>query len=248
MLESYLIWNGVSSEEFDNLMIKKVPSLSRPRRKRDVYSVAGRNGDVIIDQDAYEDIDQEYQLFIYADEKGTEVAERAAEIAEWLYNTDSGYIQLQDSYDAEYVRYAYISDQVEIENALAQFGTVVIPFRMRPERFLSGGLMESELSGSPVQVSNLTKFASRPLFYVESNTAGAATLTVNDVTISISSLQDYLYIDCDEQNVYRQKTENKNSLVTLSGGEFPVLHSGENTISWSSRVSKVVLTPRWWTI
>ena len=249
MLENYIIWNGISSEDFDHLMIKKVPSLDRPKRKMEVFSVPGRNGDIVLSQDAYEDYEVEYKLFLYADEKGSELAERCAEIAEWLYEP-VGYTQFQDSYDPEYIRYAYISDEVEIKNKLAKYGTVEIPFTFRPERYLTVGQFETEYTLPPVTIGNPTKFPSKPLIHIYPNTSVVltnATLTINDCVISISSLTEDMYIDCESMNAYKDDT-NKNPLISLSTNDFPRLEAGQNTITWSSRIEKISIVPRWWTI
>lgn len=249
MLESYIIWNGVSSEEFENLLIKKVPNLNRPKRKREVYQVPGRNGDVILTQDAYEDYDLEYQLFLYADEKGEELAQRCEEIADWLY-TPVEYAPFVDSYDPEYTRYAYIPEEVEIKSKLAKVGTVKIPFRFRPERFLNSGLAPTAYEDSPVTLGNPTRHPAKPLIHLEADTSVVltnATLQINDDVITITELADEMYIDCETMNAYKGNT-NLNPFVRLSGESFPVLKQGANTVSWSNRIKKVTITPRWWTI
>lgn len=248
MLDNYIIWNGISSEEFDGLLIKKIPALDRPRRKRDVYSVPGRNGDVIFEQDAFEDYELEYQLFLYSEESGTENAERITEIAEWLLSP-SGYTKFQDSYDPDYVRYAYIVDDISITNALQQYGTVKITFRFRPERFLEVGLFPVKYL-SAFEISNPTRFASKPLLVLEADenvTLKNASITINGDTILISELEDTMYIDFETQDAYYGST-NLNPFITLSGGTFPKLQPGPNEITWSNRVKSVTITPRWWTI
>ena len=51
--EGSFIWNSKNSRDF-GLYMAKAPSISRPARKQEVVSVPGRNGDIIIQHDAWE--------------------------------------------------------------------------------------------------------------------------------------------------------------------------------------------------
>ena len=250
MLDHAITWNGISSDEFDGLMIKKVPSLDRPRRKRDIYSVPGRNGDIIVAQDAYEDVDVGYQLFLYTERVGEDLTELCVSIADWLYGTDGGYVEFTDSYEPNYVRYAYISDQVDIENHLSQFGTVTIPFRFRPERYLVTGQMWMDCTNKPqtdITFANPTKFAAKPLIYVKGT--GTVTLEVNGGTIVVRGNTKGIYLDCDKMDAYDDDGDNANSYVTLMDmWEFPSFQSGANTFRWGDTATEVKVMPRWWTV
>lgn len=75
--------------------------------------------------------------------------------------------------------------------------------------------------------------------------SGNGVLTINDSRVTITGMVDYLHIDCEQQNCYRQLAENRNNLVSLSDG-FPVLKPGDNSIGYSGGITKVEITPRWW--
>jgi phage-related protein len=63
--------------------------------------------------------------------------------------------------------------------------------------------------------------------------------------MSFEGITDYLNIDCDRMDVYRLPSENRNSLMT---GDFPVLSSGDNIVSYSGGITSVTITPKFWTI
>jgi phage-related protein len=63
--------------------------------------------------------------------------------------------------------------------------------------------------------------------------------------MSFTGITDYLNIDCDTMDVYRQAAENKNNLMT---GSFPVLPSGNSTVTFTGGISTVTITPRWYVI
>lgn len=249
MLNDYIIWNGVSSEDFDNLIVKKIPSLKRPKRKYSVYSVPGRNGDIIIPQDAYEDYEVTYQLFLYTEKKGTDLAEMCAEVSDWLYSTDGDYAEFMDSFEPDVKRYAYISESVDITQALTQYGTVKIKFRFMPKRYLLNGLTMATHETSPITIANPTKFSASPLIYVVADTTvpiSNAVITINNDTISISELASDMYIDFEEKKAYDSNGNNLNQKVTLSADEYPSIGSGITTISWTARIKELSIMPRWW--
>lgn len=78
--------------------------------------------------------------------------------------------------------------------------------------------------------------------------SGAGTVYCNGTTITISDIPQYIYIDSDSQNCFKEISDaNLNSLVSLSNG-FPVLSAGGNNISWSGGVTNVEVMPRWWNL
>ena len=100
----------------------------------------------------------------------------------------------------------------------------------------------------PYKVINPTLFASKPLLMV----TGRGTLSVGDVTLTISgTTSQVLYIDCDIMEVYSitgGQMQPQNSLVTISGNEYPTLQPGATQITLGSGITQVVITPRWWRI
>jgi phage-related protein len=73
---------------------------------------------------------------------------------------------------------------------------------------------------------------------------GPGTVTVGSVTLNIISLTDYLKIDCEEMNVYRETAENKNNCVSL--GEYPSIPEGKSKVTFTGGITSVDIMPRWW--
>ena len=100
----------------------------------------------------------------------------------------------------------------------------------------------------PYKLVNPTLFPSKPLLKV----TGRGTLSVGDVTLTISgTTSQVLYIDCDIMEVYSitgGQMQPQNSLVTISGNEYPTLQPGATQITLGSGITQVVITPRWWRI
>ena len=73
---------------------------------------------------------------------------------------------------------------------------------------------------------------------------GSGTLTIQGQTMNITDLVDYVYIDSEQQDVYRLPSENRNSLAS---GVFPKLLPGDNSITISGFTS-VEIIPRFYTL
>ena len=89
---------------------------------------------------------------------------------------------------------------------------------------------------------NPTAYEAKPLIKVTGS--GSGTLTIQGQTMNITNLVDYVYIDCEQQDVYRLPSENRNSLAS---GVFPKLMPGNNSITISG-FNSVEIVPRFYTL
>ena len=219
--------------------IASAPHIVRPTRKMTVTPIAGSNREFVEMENAWNSYDQTYTLFV-GDGTENSIQDIVNECARVLYK--NGWQVLLDDYDSDHYRMAYYAGPFDVENRRTFAGKFDVTFRCRPERFLITG-------NTPVNVEtggtifNPTGFDSKPLIRITGS--GSGTLTVAGVTMAFTGITDYLNIDCDRMDVYRLPTENKNNLMT---GEFPVLHSGDNIISFTGGITGVTITPKWWTI
>ena len=69
-------------------------------------------------------------------------------------------------------------------------------------------------------------------------------MTIGDTTVRFSEISDFVVLDCDLQDAYKN-LENKNSTMT---GSFPGLAPGENIVTFSGGITKIEIIPRWWTL
>lgn len=239
MHNAIIIFGGRSSEDY-GLRISRDPDIIHAKRKIKVYSVDGRNGNIIFPENAWENYDQTYE--IYAVNTDDEVQKEGAAIAEWL-NGLSGYQVLEDSYEPDYFRLAYYSGSLNMTNRFSRLGKANIIFSCRPERFLKNGMNEITISSTGRSIFNPSDHAARPLIKVNGTASGSVTIGSN--TMQIDTITDYLWIDCEEMEVYRGANENRNSAVR---GNFFSLEPGDSTITFTGGISSLVITPRWWII
>lgn len=219
--------------------VASAPAIIRPKRKMTVTKIAGTNREVVEMEDAWETYDQPYSMFV-GDGSMDFIQSALDEVARVLNKT--GWQTLLDDYDPDYYRLAYYQGGFNVENRRTRVGVFDISFKCRPERFLISGNNEVNIPSGD-SIFNPTAFSSKPLIRITGS--GNGTLTVAGTTMSFTNIADYLYIDCDKMDVYRLPSENRNSLMT---GDFPVLKSGNNVVSFTGGISSVMITPKWWTI
>lgn len=237
-MRSYLIWGGVCSWDL-GLVIERVPNQNRPARKVERYSVPGRNGDIIVAQDAWENVEQTYEVW-----GGNGAINDATivgyAIAEWLCSK-KGYQRLEDTYDPDHYRLAFFEGPYDFQSVLRRRGRAEITFSCDPRRFLTRGEEVIELNGTTIVV-NPTSFTARPQMVVHGSGNGAIECGGN--TITITGIYDGMVLDCDAQDAYYPGV-NLNSLVS---GEFPVIPGGDQTITITGGITSVEVTPNWWTL
>lgn len=226
-------YNDIASFEF-GLIVTGLRTYGAPNRRVETVHVRGRNGDLLIDEGTFDNIIVSYDIAVVQD---FEVNARA--IAQWLL-ADGGYHDLWDTYNDDLMRRATYFNAIDFDvESLRKQGKATINFYAKPQRFLTSGNNVTTFTSSGT-ITNPTSFASKPLLRVY----GTGTLIVNGYVITVNSVNSYVDIDCESMQCYKGTT-NCNNNVTIN--KFPVLKSGSNTINLQG-VSKVDITPRWWTI
>ena len=234
-----IYWAGRSSDDV-HVIVERYPSVTLAGRKLDTQAVPGRNGDLLFEQNAYQNYIQAYEVYMSAERIRLPRAMR--EVANWLC-APSGYQNLEDDYDVDAYRLAYFAGPLDVESVMNRFGRATIEFNCRPQRFLRVGDQVVHATQGQTLL-NPTAFTALPLITVTGT--GAGTLTVGDVTVTINSIpRGVVVLDSDTQNAY-YGAFNLNS--TISAPEFPTLPAGEVAVRWAGGITGVEIKPRWWTL
>lgn len=231
-----IIFNNKSSADC-RIQVAHPPGYAYPERDYTVTHIPGRNGDIIQDNGCYKNVERTYEVSF--DAPNEDFATYANAVSAWLHST-TGYARLEDSYEPNYYRMATYQESNIFENLYNQAGTATIVFECKPQRFLKTGDNTIAIQNS-LTIMNPTGFEAYPLFKV---TGTSGVLTVNGNSITFASIDNFVILDCELQDAYKENI-NKNSTIS---GTFPVLKPGSNTISWTGGISSVTMKPRWWTI
>ena len=231
-----IIFNNKSSADC-RIQVAHPPGYAYPERDYTITHIPGRNGDIIQDNGCYKNVERTYEVSF--DVPNEDFATYANAVSAWLHST-TGYARLEDSYEPNYYRMATYQESNIFENLYNKAGTATIVFECKPQRFLKTGDNTITIQNS-LTIMNPTGFEAYPLFKV---TGTSGVLTVNGNSITFSSIDGFVMLDCELQDAYKENI-NKNSTIS---GTFPVLKTGSNTISWTGDITSVTMKPRWWTI
>lgn len=234
-----ILWAGTSNKDV-GMVVEHYPSIILPKRKQEIQQVPGRNGDIILYQDAYENYEQSYQVFIDSTLKNG-MTRVIPMISDWLLG-HQGYQRLEDSYFPDVYRMAYYTGGVEFVSFFNQYGEGTLTFNCAPEKYYKMGERPITVSNGQI-ISNPTLFPAKPLITLTGS--GAATLYFGNNSLSISSIDGSLTIDIRDHKAYKGGT-NKNS--TITGLYENMLLKGKTNVHWSGNITKMTMIPRWWTI
>ena len=238
--QGLIVFGGEASADY-GMVVSEAPTFEKPTRKNTVYQVPGRNGAIVFQQDAWNDVTRKYKVWI-AEDENEDLATKANAVLGWLYSK-TGYQRLEDNFEPDVFRLAYYNGGQSVSNELTQYGETTLTFTCRPERFYKIGEDAISVTNGD-KINNFTRYTSKPLIHIEVASATTITVTANGKTIS-AAVTDYINIDCETMNAYRLTSENKNGDIS---GDFPTLAPGTNTIGITGTLTSCTITPRFFTI
>lgn len=242
-----IVFNGVSSTSL-GLVVERVPNMDRPERKYDRYSVPGRNGDIFVMQDAWENVEQSYDIW-WEDSISATVAEGGYTLSEWLFGT-SDYATLTDDFDPDHYRKAVFLGPYDVENTMQKLGRARITFDCDPRRFLNSGLNWINInSGAYTYITNPTPFVAKPVVELEDSTATGHQIKVENGAdasnlIIAAGVGSFIADSSRESITYSDGTP---AFASVSG-TYPLLWPGENELIIYGYFDSAKIQPNWWTL
>lgn len=179
VIQKKLYVDGINLANY-GLYITGQSAFNAPQRDVELVSIPGRNGDYIIDNGRFQNIEVTYPAGLRED--ATNFATRVAEIRNILASRHR-YVRIEDDYNPNEYREGMFVSGLEVapacDNIAGQFDLV---FNCKPQRFLkSGETAVSVASGGTI--TNPTPFESKPLIEF----GGYGTMTVNGYEITLNS-------------------------------------------------------------
>lgn len=252
---SSFTFNKANSKDYGLLVNRTQGVHGSPKPVIETVNVPGR-GNLIIskkadpyDNDEYEDILKSYSVHIVPEsiaEQTTEMLARA--IYRWLYGAGAKYQKLEDSYEPNYYRKAYVAEMMSVERiAQGLLSTLTIEFTCKAYKYLVSGLDIITITNADGggMLYNPEGFTASPLIKVIGS--GDITLYMNgrEHQMTIPEGDEYIMIDSEIMNSYRESVlKNANTKFTY----YPKLVAGTNEITWSGNVTQIDIIPRWCTL
>jgi len=245
-MRNYFTFGNIDSRDY-GVYISGEGVFNAPARAYEAISIPGRNGDLLLGGDRFNNIDVTYPAFIASDFKANMANFRNA------LASQKGYKQLIDSYHPNEVRYGCFMEEFKIEPTSSLVaGEFEITFNCKPQRFLASGLEPIEFTDSYYIFDNPTPYDAMPIITVTGY--GTFYEYLPDQTRLkwiIADIYTDVTFNSEVWDVY-SGTANANDVITFETLDtpFPVFKPGENKIQRHSQshITKVTVTPRWFII
>lgn len=254
-MRNYFTFGDEDSRNY-NVYINGSGAFNAPGRAYNMVSIPGRNGDLILSQNRYQNIEVTYPAFISRNFKTSLEAFRSMLLA------TTSYKKLVDTYNPDEFRAAYFGGGIDVSpTAALHAGEFDVTFNCKPQRFLASGELAVEVASGDA-ITNPTLFPARPVIYVE----GYGNLTIGSDVITIANQFPAIVIDSEILDCYASTgnpivnsaivgaavlgmggyVANANGAVTFATEDFPLLQPSATRITYDSTITKVTITPRWW--
>lgn len=243
--EPYFEFNGHKSID-KNLYLLNEMELTIPESDLRFDEVDGRQGAIIYDNEREKDIIKTFPMELRK-EAGKSLFQQVREITHWL-KEPKRYSRLLFSEDPEYFYEGIFHSQVRILDRWRDHFDVALPFRCKPVMFrLDGQTAVSILSGRTLE--NPESIPSLPIIQFRYSGTADATLTINGRQFRIlrAAGAGLITIDSELGTAYRDGIANiSNAILMQSDGyHVPELRPGANTISFTTQITQMTITPRW---
>lgn len=229
-MKDWFEWNDVKCTTF-GIHITAQPTLIRPSERVTFTNVPGRPGTLTLleGDDVYDD-------FILPVECTVADMNRVDGISAWLKGT--GKLKLAARPGGFY--YARIANQIEFAKVLRNHEnrTFTVNFRCKPFWYQSD-VQPITLITSGTFITNPGSVFSEPVITVYGS--GEITLMVGTTICELSDINGSITLDTPLMEAYSGVT----SMNSHMSGDFPLLESGQNAISWTGNVTNITVQPNW---
>ena len=229
-------FDGKDSFNDYGILVETRPHVFSPERRVSYIDVKGRDSALRDDEKTYEDI----TIAVECSFKGN-LYQQISDIKAWLLN--AGESDLIFSYQSDKKYLAQVVSSMDFEVALRITSKFVILFKCQPFQYAVDNapiIISDSASGT---LTNPSSIASFPMIKV--NGTGDCDITVNGGRVSFSNIDGSVTVNSEIQETYEDTgTElvNKNSTKT---GDFPLLKTGINTISFAGGTTSLEIIPNW---
>lgn len=232
MVKDFFIFGDVNTLNYDCIITEKnIDTL--PARDVEYIHVPGRNGDLVIDNGGYSNVDISYTLYF---NKQPDRRRFIADVGRQL-----GYVRLEDSEYPDEYRMACVNSGVSV----SRFGydhsksTVTMKLNAKPQRWLKIGEQAQEFVtkryANYSYLHNFTENVSIPSIIVTGvsesavQSGGEYLIVINDAYIHISDVTKLpIYIDCETKNCTYSNGASANNAVRFVNDVR--INPGQNTI------------------
>lgn len=230
-MNDWFEWNGVRCTEY-GIYVSEQPPITMPQEQSTQTKIPGRPGSLttLEGDDVYDDLTLTATCFIRS-------PALIPAIAGWLKG--GGTVTFANRPGGFY--HARVANKIPFEKILRgnPHCSFAVNFRCSPPFLYVSNPDEVTITTSSTVVVNPGSVYSEPIIHVYGS--GDITLIVNDTFIELEGIENGIVLNSVIQEAYQGET----LLNEKMEGDFPVLKPGNNLISWSGDVSRLVIQPNW---
>jgi phage-related protein len=229
-LESWFEWKGERCTEY-GIHVVRQPEIIRPNERVTFTAVPGRSGTLTLQEgwDVYDD-------FLLSVECAVRDTAQLNAMLAWLKGSDK--VTFANRQGGFY--FAHIVNQIPFEQVLRGRSNCrfTLTFRCQPFFYLTG-TEDITVTASGTYVTNPGMVSSEPKLAI--TLAGDAEITVGGSYFTLNGLTGIVTVDTALMETYQDYTSCNSHL----SGDYPTLLAGQNIITWTGGVTKIVITPHW---
>ena len=225
---NYIIFNDKNSLDIDGLLISELPPITKPKMRTTITKIDGRDGD-IVENLGYESYTKTITIGLRKNYDINEIIH---------FFNGSGKLVLSNESDKVYQ--AAIIEQIDFER-LVRYRTANIKFYVQPYKYLFNEKEQTfEITEEKeIIIENKGLENSKPVITLYGS--GIVSIKINNYdSFQIEIDDEYVVVDSMQQEAYKDNIL-KNRLMI---GDFPELQSGNNTITWTGNLTKIIVDPK----
>lgn len=225
---NYVIFNNKNSLDIEGLLISELPPITKPKMRTTITKIDGRDGD-IVENLGYESYTKTITIGL---RKNYDINE--------IINFFNGSGDLVLSNESDKVYQATVIEQIDFER-LVRYRTATVKFYVQPYKYLFNEEQKvyEITEEKEIVIENKGLENSKPIITLYGS--GIVSLSVNNYNAFQIDIDDeYVVVDSMQQEAYKENVL-KNRLMI---GDFPELKSGNNTITWTGTLSKIIIEPK----
>ena len=226
---SYIIWKNKNSNEISGLLITELPPISKPKMRTSTTEIDGLDGD-IVEYLGYKSYDKTISIGLTRNYDLNAIMS---------YFNGDGELILSNEPDKYYK--AQIIDTIDY-NKLINFKTAKVKFHVQPYKYLNS---ESSLileinDETSLNVENKGLEKSKPIITLYGS--GTIQLLINNLSVCSVNIEEdeYITIDSEKEEAYFGSVLKNRQMK----GDFPILNSGINNVSWTGNLTKIEIQPK----
>lgn len=222
----FFIFNNISSRD-KGIFVNRLPPIAKPEKNYEEIEIPGRNGKLYIDNGNFNNFTYEITCTLMP---GTNIRS----ISNWL--NGEGKLILSTELDKYYN--VIVKNQIDFEQIYKVCNEFVVVFDVYP---ISYGTIEKEININEMSTITITESTYKIKPYIKIEGSGNITLTINNKSVILNDIQEYIELDCELEEAFKDNINCNNKIYCL---DFPELQVGKNVIEFLGNITNIYIKYR----